>query len=49
MFIITALSRHSDDKKYCPAFHMGAVLAFEKADVFLDRHDKSVIGAFMAV
>lgn len=28
---------------------MGAALAFEKADIFLERHDKSVIGAFTIV
>jgi hypothetical protein len=35
-----------DDKKYCPAFHVGAALAFEGTDAFLERHDKSVIAAF---
>jgi hypothetical protein len=38
-----------DSKKYCPAFHVGAALAFEKADSWLERHDKSVIGAFTIV
>ena len=38
-----------DDKKYCPAFHVGAALAFEAVDTFLERHDKSVIGAFTIV
>jgi hypothetical protein len=38
-----------DDKKYCPAFHMGAALVFERTDRFLEAHDKSVIGAFTIV
>lgn len=38
-----------DDKKYCPAFHAGAALVFERADHFLEAHDKSVIGAFTIV
>jgi hypothetical protein len=42
-------SSNHDDKKYCPAFHVGAALALEKADAFLERHDKSVIGAFTIV
>lgn len=38
-----------DDKKYCPAFHVGAALAFEKVDSFLEHHDKSVVGGFTIV
>jgi hypothetical protein len=38
-----------DDKKYCPAFHVGAALALEKTDHWLERHDKSVIGTFTIV
>jgi hypothetical protein len=38
-----------DDKKYCPSLHVAATLAIEKIDVFLERHDKSVLGGFTIV
>jgi hypothetical protein len=38
-----------DDKKYCPAFHTGAALVFERVDSFLEHHDKSVVGGFTIV
>ncbi len=38
-----------DDEKYCPAFHVAAALAIEKVDVFLENHDKSVVGGFTIV
>jgi hypothetical protein len=38
-----------DDKKYCPAFHTGAALIFERVDSFLEHHDKSVVGGFTIV
>jgi hypothetical protein len=38
-----------DDKKRCPAFHVGAAFILENVDGFLERHDKSVIGAFTIV
>jgi hypothetical protein len=41
--------QNHDGEKYCPAFHAGAALIFEKVDGWLERHDKSVIGAFTIV
>jgi hypothetical protein len=38
-----------DDPKYCPAFHNGVEILFERTDHFLEVHDKSVIGAFTIV
>lgn len=38
----------SDGKK-CPAFHVGAALAFDQANTFLESHDKSVVGGFTIV
>lgn len=38
-----------DNPKYCPAFHVAAALAIEKTDVFLEHHDKSVVGGFTIV
>lgn len=38
-----------DEEKYCPAFHIGAALVFEKANAFLEAHDKSVVGGFTIV
>jgi hypothetical protein len=38
-----------DNKKYCPTFHMGAALVFERVDAFLEHHDKSVVGGFTIV
>jgi len=42
-------SANHDDPKYCPAFHTGAALFFERTDHFLESHDKSVIGGFTIV
>jgi hypothetical protein len=42
-------SADHDGKKYCPAFHTGAALVFERTDSFLEAHDKSVIGGFTVV
>lgn len=42
-------SSNQIETKYCPAFHTGAALAFEKVDGWLERHDKSVIGVFTIV
>jgi len=42
-------STNHDDRKYCAPFHVGAALAFEKTDRWLEAHDKSVIGAFTIV
>jgi hypothetical protein len=40
----------NDNKpKYCPALHVAAALAIEGTDTFLERHDKSVVGAFTIV
>jgi hypothetical protein len=38
-----------NDNKYCPAFDAGIALVFEKTDLFLETHDKSVVGAFTIV
>jgi hypothetical protein len=38
-----------NEKKYCPAFHTGIVASLDAIDGFLERHDKSVIGAFTIV
>jgi hypothetical protein len=40
---------NNDNKKYCPAFHVGIVASIDTLDGFLERHDKGVIGAFTIV
>jgi hypothetical protein len=38
-----------NEPKYCPAFHTGLAVFFERTDHFLEAHDKSVIGGFTIV
>jgi hypothetical protein len=38
-----------NDEKYCPAFRTGVIVGLNALDGFLERHDKSVVGAFTIV
>jgi hypothetical protein len=40
---------HHDEAKYCPAFHVGIIASIDALDGLLERHDKSVVGAFTIV
>lgn len=45
----TSRAADYDQLKYCPPFHTGIEVLFERTDKFLEAHDKSVIGGFTIV